>query len=707
MAKKKRKNRFSVKPNLNTHLPKPKLDLKPIVKRIIISLIILCFGLIVIFSFFELSGPWGEAINGFLENLFGIGKLFFPIILFLVSYLVLKNEPSEKKDISYLKIFLGAFLIFSSLLALMDLGFDYPMGSVANFLISLNKFIGFWPTFLVYLTTLAIGLVISFWDTFEAKKEKQKTALSQKETKKIEKPKLESLKQKLEAIEKQPILEPKPIKQEKEKPEIFKRITYSSWEFPPFDLLEADGAKPAVENIKINSQIIQRTLADFGILVEMGDVLVGPTVTQYTLKPAQGVKLSRISALQNDLALALAAHPLRIEAPIPGKSLVGIEVPNKTASIVRLRQLIENGEFQKSLSPLTFPLGRDVAGNPVFSDISKLPHLLVAGATGSGKSIFIHSLITSLLYRNPPQLLKLILIDPKRVELTSYSEIPYLLTPVITDGKKAISALRWAVNEMERRYEVLLEAQSRDINSYNQKFIKEKEKLLPPIIIIIDELADLMSVYGKELEAIIIRLSQMARATGIHLIVSTQRPSVEVITGLIKANITSRIAFQVASQVDSRTILDSAGAEKLLGKGDMLFISSELSKPKRIQSPLVSEKEVEKVVSFIKETAKKFATEIETEALNFEEEILSEEIDLLDVDEDELYNQAYKLVVETQKASASFLQRRLRIGYARAARLLDLLESRGVIGPIQGAKPREVYVSKENKLDDSSNLNND
>ncbi len=707
MAKKKRKNRLSVKPNLNAHLPKPKLDLKPIVKRIIGSLIIFCLGLIVIFSFFELSGPWGETINNFLENFFGIGKLFFPIILFLVSYLILKNEPSDKKDVSYLKIFLGAFLIFNSLLALMDLGFDYPMGSVANFLISLNKFIGFWPTFFVYLTTLAIGLVISFWDMFENQKEKQKIVKSQKETPKTEKLRIESLKQKLEAIEKQPILESKPIKQEKEKPEIFKRITYSGWEFPPFDLLETDGAKPTVENIKVNSQIIQRTLADFGILVEVGDVLVGPTVTQYTLKPAQGVKLSRISALQNDLALALAAHPLRIEAPIPGKSLVGIEVPNKTASIVRLRQLIENGEFQKSLSPLTFPLGRDVAGNPVFSDISKLPHLLVAGATGSGKSIFIHSLIVSLLYRNPPQLLKLILIDPKRVELTSYSEIPYLLTPVITEGKKAISALRWAVNEMERRYEILLEAQSRDINSYNQKFIKEKEKLLPPIVIIIDELADLMSVYGKELEAIIIRLSQMARATGIHLIVSTQRPSVEVITGLIKANITSRIAFQVASQVDSRTILDSAGAEKLLGKGDMLFISSELSKPKRIQSALVSEKEVEKVVSFIKETAKKFATEIETEALNFEEEILSEEVDLLDVDEDELYNQAYKLVVETQKASASFLQRRLRIGYARAARLLDLLESRGIIGPIQGAKPREVYISKENKLDDNSNLNND
>ncbi|HOM68364.1 MAG TPA: DNA translocase FtsK [Candidatus Paceibacterota bacterium] len=707
MARKKRKNRGLLKPNFNNNLLKPKLDLKPVVKRIIISLIILCFGLIVIFSFFELSGPWGEAINSFLENLFGIGKLFFPIILFLVSYLVLKNEPSEKKDISYLKIFLGAFLIFNSLLALMDLGFDYPMGSVANFLISLNKFIGLWPTFLVYLTTLAIGLVISFWDTFEAKKEKQKTTLSQKALNKIEKPQPESLKQKLETFEKQPILEAKPIKQEKEKPEIFKRISYSSWEFPPFDLLEADGSKPTAENIKVNSQIIQRTLADFGILVEMGDVLVGPTVTQYTLKPAQGVKLSRISALQNDLALALAAHPLRIEAPIPGKSLVGIEVPNRIASIVRLRQLIENGEFQKSPSPLTFPLGRDVAGNPVFSDISKLPHLLIAGATGSGKSIFIHSLIISLLYRNPPQLLKLILIDPKRVELTSYSEIPYLLTPVITDGKKAISALRWAVNEMERRYEILLEAQSRDINSYNQKFNKEKEKLLPPIIIIIDELADLMSIYGKELEGVIIRLSQMARATGIHLIVSTQRPSVEVITGLIKANITSRVAFQVASQVDSRTILDSAGAEKLLGKGDMLFISSELSKPRRIQSPLVSEKEVEKVVSYIKKTAKKFATEIETESLDFDEEILSEEIDLLDVEEDELYNQAYKLVVETQKASASFLQRRLRIGYARAARLLDLLESRGVIGPIQGAKPREVYISKENKLESNSNLNND
>jgi len=370
-----------------------------------------------------------------------------------------------------------------------------------------------------------------------------------------------------------------------------------------------------------------------------------------------------------------------------------------------MKEMITSEEFKTRRSNLSLLLVKDVSGKPYIVDLAQMPHLLIAGATGTGKSVAIHSIIAALMYQNSPDDLKFIMVDPKRVELALYNGIPYLLTPPVTDHRKIVNALKWAVGEMDRRYQVLASAKKINISSYNESV--ENEDRLPVIVIIIDELADLMSVYGKELEAIIIRLSQMARATGIHLIVSTQRPSVEVITGLIKANITSRIAFQVASQVDSRTILDSAGAEKLLGKGDMLFISSELSKPKRIQSPLVSEKEVEKVVSFIKETAKKFATEIETEALNFEEEILSEEIDLLDVDEDELYNQAYKLVVETQKASASFLQRRLRIGYARAARLLDLLESRGVIGPIQGAKPREVYVSKENKLDDSSNLNND
>ena len=401
--------------------------------------------------------------------------------------------------------------------------------------------------------------------------------------------------------------------------------------------------------------------------------------------------------MHKDLALALAAHPLRIEAPIPGKSLVGIEVPNKTPSMVRLRSLLESSNYGESSAPLVFRLGRDVMGSAIMADISKLPHLLVAGATGTGKSIFIHSMITSLIYRNSPQNLRFILIDPKRVELSAYESIPYLLSPVILDGKKAIMALKWATQEMERRYDLLLEEHSRDIHSYNQKITQNKEKTLPYIVIFIDELADLMAVYGKELEALIVRLSQMARATGIHLIVSSLRPSVEVITGLIKANITARVAFQVASQVDYRTILDTAGAEKLLGRGDSLFISAETSKPKRIQGPFISEKESERVVDYLKNKGKQLLGEDYGYDSDLSEmltqELSSAEENVFDVGDDDLYQEAYNVVVKAGKASASLLQRYLKVGYARAARLLDLLEIRGVIGPGQGAKPREVYSS--------------
>ncbi|HXF43855.1 MAG TPA: DNA translocase FtsK, partial [Candidatus Paceibacterota bacterium] len=462
---------------------------------------------------------------------------------------------------------------------------------------------------------------------------------------------------------------------------------------PPTNLLSSTLEKPTIGDLRANANIVKRTLDGFGIPVEMGEINVGPTVTRYTLKPAEGVKLSRLTALHQDLALALAAHPVRIEAPIPGKSLVGIEVPNKSAAVVRLGSLIIHPDFQKA-SPLTFVLGRNVSGEPIFADIAKMPHMLIAGATGSGKSILIHSLIISLLYKNSPDMLKLIMIDPKRVELSVYDGIPHLLSPVITDNKKSLGVLRWAVSEMDRRYELLLQAGARDIKSYNQG----REKL-PYLLIVIDELADLMASFGREVEGSIIRLAQMSRATGIHLVVSTQRPSVEVITGLIKANITSRVALQVASQVDSRTILDNAGAEKLLGSGDLLFVSAELSKPRRIQGAFVTEDEVKKVVSFIRDNNK---VEVEEEVPSFDSEnggnglTGSPEV-TLDLDEygngsdDDLYEEAVQLVRSAKKASASLLQRRLRVGYARAARLLDIMEERGVVGPGEGAKPREVF----------------
>jgi S-DNA-T family DNA segregation ATPase FtsK/SpoIIIE len=481
-------------------------------------------------------------------------------------------------------------------------------------------------------------------------------------------------------------------------------ISKSNYKFPSLGLLETENIRPRVGDIRANANIIKRTLQNFGIDVEMGEVNVGPTVTQYTFKPAEGVKLSSITALQNDLALALAAHPLRIEAPIPGRSLVGIEVPNKSISLVRLGSLLKESDFQKTTSSLSFALGRNVKGEALLADLSKMPHLLIAGSTGSGKSVCIHSILSSFLFKNSPETLRLILIDPKRVELSHYNDIPHLLTPVITDYKKVLPALRWATNEMERRYNLLSEYKSRDIEGYNLKALAKKEMPLPYVVIIIDELADLMARYGRDLEGLIIRIAQMARATGIHLIVSTQRPSVEVITGLIKANITARIAFQVASQVDSRTILDMAGAEKLLGSGDMLYLAPDSSKPRRIQSAYVSEEEVNKLVTFI----------IEESVVEKEENGLSEDLQefmkgspspgsisfegLNQTEEDELYSDAYDIVVQAQKASASLLQRRLRIGYARAARLLDILEEKGVIGPLNGAKPREVFVKtkKEN-----------
>jgi len=470
------------------------------------------------------------------------------------------------------------------------------------------------------------------------------------------------------------------------------QIDVSGYVFPPLSLFESDKGKPSSGDVKANANIIQRTLNEFGIPVEMGEVNVGPSITQFTLKPAQGVKLARIAALHNDLALALAAHPIRLETPIPGKSLVGIEVPNRSIALVGLRSLLESEESQKTL--LTFPLGRDVRGDAVYTNIAAMPHMLIAGATGSGKSVGIHVILMSLLSKNTPATLKLLMIDPKRVELTHYHDIPHLVSPVITNAKGAVKALRWAVQEMERRYELLAGSKCRDIISYNDATNEQ----LPYLVVVIDELADLMTTSPREIEASIVRIAQMARAVGIHLIVSTQRPSVEVITGLIKANITTRIAFMVASQIDSRTIIDCAGAERLLGHGDMLFMSGDSAKERRIQGAYVSEKEVRAVTDHIRTQGDAY----------FEHDFndvkdsggLSGGGD--DVDDD-LYEEARQIVVETQKASASYLQRRLRVGYARAARLLDLLEEQGVIGPGDGAKPRDVFEKSDSgPLNDTS-----
>ncbi len=468
---------------------------------------------------------------------------------------------------------------------------------------------------------------------------------------------------------------------------------------PPLSLLERDKGKPVVGDVKANANIIKRTLVNFGIDVEMDEVSIGPSVTRYALKPAEGVKLSRIVALQNDLALALAAHPLRIEAPIPGKSLVGIEIPNSTKTTVGLGTLFSSEEFQASDKPLLVSLGKNISGKSHFANLGKMPHLLIAGATGSGKSVTIHSLIVSLLYRCSPEKLKFIMIDPKRVELTMYNRIPHLLTPVITDPKKAILSLKWAAREMERRYNILQESGVRDVDSYHKNIYgpnPKKADPMPFIIIILDELADIMSTYPRELEAGIVRLAQMSRAVGIHLILSTQRPSVNVITGLIKANIPARMALQVASQVDSRTILDTVGAEKLLGAGDMLYLSGEMSKPTRIQCAFISETEVKKVVEFLADSHRdELSDEINLtdNAVKNDNAIFSASLDDnagLGGNDDDLYEEAKRIVLEAGKASTSYIQRKLRVGYSRAARLMDLLEERGVIGAADGSKPRSV-----------------
>lgn len=492
---------------------------------------------------------------------------------------------------------------------------------------------------------------------------------------------------------------------------------HSAYVPPPLSLFTKQKGKPDVGDVKANANIIKRTLQNFGIDVEMDEVSIGPTVSRYSLKPAQGVKLARIVSLQNELALALAAHPVRIEAPIPGTSLVGIEVPNRVKATVGLGDLFGDKKFTQG-KPLSVALGQSVSGESQFANLAKMPHLLIAGATGSGKSVTVHNIIMSLLFRNGPQDLRLIMVDPKRVELTLYNSIPHLLTPVIKDPKKAIRALGWAVKEMERRYDILESESVRDILSYHQTIVKpaydkktdetsevELPERMPYIVVIIDELADIMQSYPRELEAGIVRLAQMSRAVGIHLILSTQRPSVNVITGLIKANVPARIALQVSSQIDSRTILDASGAEKLLGAGDMLYSSGEMSKPERMQSAFISEEEVKKVV---KHLAQYHDHEIPDEISLDQDQpsdnaIFSASMSDGD-DEDDLYEAAKQTVMEAGKASTSYLQRKLRVGYSRAARLMDILEERGIIGPADGSKPRDVIMNQSSPSSTEAHL---
>lgn len=693
------------------------------------GVLIVIFFLLSIFSILAIFNGAGVAGDYYFRGfsfLFGVGYFLLPVLFALLGISFMK---AARPNLA-LRNTLGSVLFILSTLGIVDIVSFNNTGGILGHAVAYP----FLKLFDVYLSILFLGalLIISLLVMFDKKprliplfsamgtrirsffgaslKKRSNdydTEYEEEENPPAggdeEDPPAEGEDEEYEEEENPPAGGDEDDEEDLEPKKVVKRV-HSSYTPPPLSLLAGDRGKPGVGDIKSNANIIKRTLSNFGIEVEMDEVTIGPTVTRYALKPAEGVKLSKILSLQNDLALALAAHPLRIEAPIPGKSLVGIEIPNKTKSIVGLATLLSDESFKNSTKPLTVALGKMLNGKSLVASISKMPHLLIAGATGSGKSVTIHAIITSLLYQNGPEDLRLIMVDPKRVELTLYNNIPHLLTPVITDAKKAILALKWAIKEMERRYNILEEHSVRDISSYLSKMNKSKKKeemeKLPYIVIIIDELADIMSAYPRELEAAIVRLAQMSRAIGIHVLLSTQRPSVNVITGLIKANIPARIALQVSSQIDSRTILDASGAEKLIGAGDMLYASGQMSQPQRVQSAFITEDEVKKVVDYL---INQYRDDVYGEEINFsgggishEKSIFESSIDDDSSDDDEMYESARELVMAAGKASTSYLQRRLKIGYSRAARIIDMLEDRGVVGPPDGSKPREVLEKPDN-----------
>ncbi len=701
---------------------RPKLNLSPETKQSIASIVLLILGIVLGLSLFDLAGTLGVYFNDFARLILGVLRPLAPVLLLLWGYFLLRPSKYTLRFSSYFGLVLF-LLSFTGLVHLLGYNQDliyaaqnHLGGGYAGLLFSLLFFktMGLLAgaAVLVAFTVIALFLLFNtsfsqlsahgskvkgFWQKFndlifqfkikKAQKKKEEMfnggsesteepQFSSKEVEIVQEPNASKNKSKWEK-------ETPEEKEEKELSEGVEKFKESKIDIP-FNLLNGKTGVPDGGDIAANKLIIKKTLENFGIDVEMAEAQVGPTVTQYTLKPADGVKLSRITGLQNDLALALASHPIRIEAPIPGRSLVGIEVPNTSKAIVPLRDVIVSEQFKSRKSNLMVALGKDVMGRPWLADLKKMPHILIAGATNSGKSVCINSLILSFLFQNSPGDLKFILVDPKRVELPIYNGIPHLLTPVITDVKKTVNALRWAIKEMERRFEILSQSHKRNLESYNA----DMPEPMPYIVIVIDELADLMAAASAEVEAAIIRLAQMARAVGIHLVLATQRPSVDVLTGLIKANITARIAFSVASLVDSRTILDMSGAEKLLGRGDMLYISAELGKPVRLQGAFASDEEIKRVIDYLHDRSEPEYIDGIVERQQFENANFGE----FDDSEggDSLLGEAKEVIIQAKKASASLLQRRLRVGYARAARILDLLEQQGFIGPGDGAKPREV-----------------
>ncbi|MEI6511141.1 MAG: DNA translocase FtsK 4TM domain-containing protein [Candidatus Uhrbacteria bacterium] len=700
---------------------KPRAELDPETRRGITAVVLFAVSALLFLSFFHIAGALGEFIAKYVALTFGWDKFLVPVLLILVGATGMFPDRGRLSTWNHLGI-LFFFLSFNALLNLLLVNRPEPFttdisvagGMVGQFLGTiLPNVMGFWGAVVVVSALLFVAVMLVFntslrdligfhthltgrfgemihrgqmRKTIEPRTIEIKTPVNfVEEPDPIEEEEDEEAMIEIdEEPEAAPIFTAKPlVEAERAKPEKALTIKRIRKVAIPLDLLEYRVNNANSGDLERNIEIISRTFEQFGIPVEMSDTATGPTVTQYTLRPAQGIKLSRIIGLQNDLALALAAHPIRIEAPIPGKSLVGIEVPNQTIATVSLRDLMESKPFKSRSNNTAIPLGKDVSGATWTASLEKMPHLLVAGSTGSGKSVCLNTIIVSLLYENGPDELKLIMVDPKRVEMKMYEGIPHLLIPPITKAEDAINALKWTVREMERRLDVLAKFGARDITSYNER----AEEKMPKIVVIIDELADLMASSGREVEGTIVRVAQMARAVGIHLIIATQRPSVDVITGVIKANFPARIAFAVASQTDSRTILDCAGAEKLLGRGDMLYTSAELSKPKRLQGAYLSDDEIDRVVAFLKKEGIPDYNYAITETAR-----TGTVLD--DGDQDEpLLDEAIQALIQQGRASTSLLQRRLKIGYGRAARIMDLLEERGVIGPGEGAKPREVLVT--------------
>ncbi|HPI67006.1 MAG TPA: DNA translocase FtsK 4TM domain-containing protein [bacterium] len=691
----------------------PLFILPPAIKKDVLVVFIFALAFLSILSFFNLAGATGHFLTKLWHLILGDISFIIPLALILIGYLIINNFEYQNSTNKLLGItlfilsFSGLWTLISNPIKLSI--FSGQDGGILGYLtfVPLIKIAGFYGALIILIAFLIIALLF-FWETpiiilwhkisflkiFNNLKQKfNHTPRSDVDS--------EDASEDISDVGfEQKTLDFSSPNEENDEENYAEPISSSlilthKKKYPkidlPLSLLSDRSSKPTSGDIKSNQEIIKNTLSHFGIEVEMGEVSVGPTVTQYTFKPEAGVKVAQITTLSNDLALALAAHPIRIEAPIPGKSLIGVEVPNQKIATVTVKEILTNEQFKNRESNLMMALGKDVAGKPWLANIDKMPHLLVAGATGSGKTVCLNAIIISLLYQNQPHELKLILIDPKQVEMVQYNDIPHLSTPVITNIKDTIAALRWAVKEMEDRFKTLSLSGKRNIAAYNQN---QGDNKMPYLIIIIDELADLMTLAPHDMEQTIIRLAQKSRAVGIHLILATQRPSVNVITGLIKANITSRIAFSVASSADSRTILDYSGAEKLLGRGDMLYITADLSKPKRIQGAHVSDEEIEQIVNYLKQQGKPDYNEEITQptATN------NTSVDNYNFDsneEEELLPEAKELIIKAGKASASYLQRRLGIGYARAARILDLLEEQGVIGPAQGSKPREILHIQE------------